>query len=156
MRDRFRAIKIAKAGVYFALGPSAPLPHGGNNQVWSVGRRFFADAPGFVHQTWCVALLIRVSLTFFVKVLAGLVCTFARSMFLGRWCGCILHRTIAHGVVMNVRDRLGRAQLRVGLRLPETDCSGSIFSVRRLRQSEQKSLSLFRFFYRRSMGKTIL
>ncbi|CAM9642578.1 unnamed protein product, partial [Hapterophycus canaliculatus] len=36
---RFRALKIHEAGVYFTLGPSSALPHGGNNQgMWMATR----------------------------------------------------------------------------------------------------------------------
>lgn len=31
--SRFRALKIYEASTYLTLGPSRPLPHGGNNQV---------------------------------------------------------------------------------------------------------------------------
>ena len=31
--SRFRAMNILEAGTYVTLGPSQPLPHGGNNQV---------------------------------------------------------------------------------------------------------------------------
>eukprot|EP00752_Nemacystus_decipiens_P002171 g2067.t1 len=37
--SRFRAMKILEAGTYLTLGPSQPLPHGGNNQgMWLATR----------------------------------------------------------------------------------------------------------------------